>query len=105
MLGHGPLLSGLGRPRDGPERHQTSPGGWVRLHSVLARLGRGPAPGAHAGTRQAGADPTEVAERAGNSVEVLLSRYAKCLDVRQDVADRRIAELLGEGDDQEEINN
>lgn len=48
----------------------------------------------------AGVDPTEVAERAGNSVEVLLSRYAKCLDGRQDVANRRIAELLGEDDDQ-----
>ncbi|MEH0636365.1 tyrosine-type recombinase/integrase [Streptomyces bottropensis] len=50
----------------------------------------------------AGVDPTEVAERAGNSVEVLLSRYAKCLDGRQDVANRRIAELLGEDDDQED---
>jgi integrase len=46
----------------------------------------------------AGVDPTEVAERAGNSVEVLLSRYAKCLDGRQDVANRRIAELLDEED-------
>ncbi len=33
-----------------------------------------------------GEDPIEVAERAGNSVEVLLSRYAKCLDGRQGVA-------------------
>ena len=38
----------------------------------------------------------------GNSVEVLLSRYAKCLDGRQDVANRRIAELLGEDDGQED---
>lgn len=44
----------------------------------------------------AGVDPTEVAERAGNSVEVLLTRYAKCLDGRQDVANRRIEELLRE---------
>ncbi|MEU3611582.1 tyrosine-type recombinase/integrase [Streptomyces sp. NPDC006872] len=50
----------------------------------------------------AGVDPTEVAERAGNSVEVLLSRYAKCLDGRQDVANRRIAELLGEDGGQED---
>ncbi|MFC0599499.1 tyrosine-type recombinase/integrase [Streptomyces palmae] len=49
----------------------------------------------------AGVDPTEVAERAGNSVEVLLSRYAKCLDGREDIANRRIAELLDE-DDQED---
>jgi hypothetical protein len=27
----------------------------------------------------AGADPAQVAQRAGNSVEVLLTRYAKCL--------------------------
>ncbi|WP_405507396.1 replication initiator [Streptomyces purpurascens] len=50
----------------------------------------------------AGVDPTEVAERAGNSVEVLLSRYAKCLDGRQDIAIRRIAELLGEDDGRED---
>jgi hypothetical protein len=41
----------------------------------------------------AGVDPTEVAARAGNSVEVLLSRYAKCIDGRQD---RKIEELLRE---------
>ncbi|SEO22268.1 tyrosine-type recombinase/integrase [Actinacidiphila rubida] len=44
----------------------------------------------------AGVDATEVAERAGNSVEVLLSRYAKCLDGRQEVANGRIEELLRE---------
>jgi integrase len=44
----------------------------------------------------AGVDPTEVAERAGNSVEVLLTRYAKCLDGRQDVANRRTKDLLRE---------
>lgn len=44
----------------------------------------------------AGVDPTEVAERAGNSVEVLLTRNAKCLDGRQDVANRRIEDLLRE---------
>lgn len=43
----------------------------------------------------AGVDPTEVAERAGNSVEVLFSRYAKCLDGRQGIANRRIEKLLG----------
>jgi hypothetical protein len=44
----------------------------------------------------AGVDPTEVAERAGNSVEVLPTRYAKCLDGRQAVANRRIEDLLRE---------
>jgi hypothetical protein len=44
----------------------------------------------------AGVNPTEVAECAGNSVEVLLTRYAKCLDGRQDVANRRIEDLLRE---------
>ncbi|WP_159461010.1 tyrosine-type recombinase/integrase [Streptomyces viridosporus] len=44
----------------------------------------------------AGVDPTEVAERAGNSVEVLLSRYAKCIDGRQEVANNRIEKLLSE---------
>ncbi|MEW1696913.1 site-specific integrase [Streptomyces sp. NPDC091278] len=44
----------------------------------------------------AGVDPTEVAERAGNSVEVLMTRYAKCLYGRQALANRRIDALLGE---------
>ncbi|MFJ7128282.1 hypothetical protein [Streptomyces sp. NPDC098101] len=44
----------------------------------------------------AGVDPTKVAERAGNSVEVLLTCYGKCLDGRQDVANRRIEDLLRE---------
>jgi integrase len=43
-----------------------------------------------------GVDPTEVAERAGNSVEVLLSRYAKCIDGRQEIVNRKIEELLRE---------
>ncbi|MBL3666615.1 tyrosine-type recombinase/integrase [Streptomyces sp. M2CJ-2] len=43
-----------------------------------------------------GVDPTEVAERAGNSVEVLLSRYAKCIDGRQEIVNRKIEELLSE---------
>ncbi|MFG1877387.1 hypothetical protein ACGFIV_21320 [Sphaerisporangium sp. NPDC049003] len=38
----------------------------------------------------AGVDATEVAARAGNSVEVLLKRYAKCLDGRQEQNNRRI---------------
>ncbi|MFD8506392.1 tyrosine-type recombinase/integrase [Streptomyces sp. NPDC059687] len=44
----------------------------------------------------AGVDPTEVAARAGNSVEVLLSRYAKCIDGRQEIVNRKIEELLCE---------
>lgn len=44
----------------------------------------------------AGVDPTEVAERAGNSVEVLLKRYAACIAGRHDVANRRIDDLLRE---------
>jgi hypothetical protein len=43
-----------------------------------------------------GVDPTEVAQRAGNSVEVLLSRYVKCIDGRQEIANRKIEELLRE---------
>ncbi|SDJ78022.1 tyrosine-type recombinase/integrase [Streptomyces indicus] len=44
----------------------------------------------------AGVDATEVAQRAGNSVEVLLGRYAKCIDGRQEIANRKIEELLRE---------
>jgi integrase len=42
----------------------------------------------------AGVPPTEVAERAGNSVKVLLTVYAKCLDGQQEVYNERIAGLL-----------
>ncbi|MFF3640460.1 tyrosine-type recombinase/integrase [Streptomyces sp. NPDC002564] len=42
----------------------------------------------------AGVDPTEVAARAGNTVEVLLARYAKCLHGRHAVANKRIDDLL-----------
>ncbi|MEV4888767.1 site-specific integrase [Nonomuraea sp. NPDC055795] len=42
----------------------------------------------------AGVDATEIADRAGNSVEVLLKRYAKCLDGRQDQHNRRIEAAL-----------
>jgi integrase len=43
-----------------------------------------------------GADPIEVAERAGNTVEVLLSRYAKYLYGRRAVVNRIIEKLLRE---------
>ncbi|MER6950410.1 tyrosine-type recombinase/integrase [Nonomuraea sp. NPDC000554] len=42
----------------------------------------------------AGVDATVVAERAGNSVEVLLKRYAKCLDGRQEQNNSRIDAAL-----------
>ncbi|WP_411145895.1 tyrosine-type recombinase/integrase [Streptomyces sp. x-80] len=42
----------------------------------------------------AGVDPTEVAARAGNTVEVLLARYAKCLHGRHAVANKRIDDLF-----------
>lgn len=57
----------------------------------------------------AGADPAEVAQRAGNSVEVLLSRYAKCLYDRQSINNQRIEGLLSaydqppEPDEQDEV--
>ncbi|MEU9591788.1 integrase [Streptomyces sp. NPDC048193] len=35
-----------------------------------------------------------MAERAGNSIEALLTRCAKCLGGRQDVTNRRIEGLL-----------
>ncbi|WP_276147164.1 hypothetical protein [Streptomyces sporangiiformans] len=43
-------------------------------------------------------DPTEVAERAGNSVEDLMAKYAKRLYGRAAIAGQRIQALLGEYD-------
>lgn len=46
-----------------------------------------------------GVDATEVADRAGNSVEVLLKRYAKCLDGHQERNNKLIERALGADDD------
>ncbi len=46
----------------------------------------------------AGVAPAEVAKRAGNSVEVLLRRYAGCLDNQEDAVNRQIEEALDEDD-------
>ncbi len=42
----------------------------------------------------AGVAPAQVAEWAGNSVEVLLRTYARCLDDQHDIAKRRILDAL-----------
>jgi integrase len=42
-----------------------------------------------------GVAPTQVAEWAGHSVDVLLKIYAKCLDGEQDIALKRIGAALG----------
>ncbi|MBS2547413.1 tyrosine-type recombinase/integrase [Catenulispora sp. NL8] len=43
----------------------------------------------------AGVPPTQIAEWAGHSVEVLLRVYAKCIDGQDEVARRRIEDALG----------
>ena len=45
----------------------------------------------------AGVPPTQIAEWAGHSVEVLLRVYAKCIDGQDDIARRRIEDALNEG--------
>jgi integrase len=42
-----------------------------------------------------GVSPTEIANRAGHSVEVLLRVYAKCVSGQEEIANRRIEEILG----------
>jgi integrase len=49
-----------------------------------------------------GVSPTEIANRAGHSVEVLLRVYAKCVSGQEEIANRRIEEILG-GSDHNEI--
>jgi hypothetical protein len=46
----------------------------------------------------AGISPAEVAKRAGNSVEVLLKRYAGCLDNQENVVNQRIEVALAGGE-------
>ncbi|MGC5244193.1 MULTISPECIES: hypothetical protein [Streptomyces] len=52
-----------------------------------------------------GADRAEVAERADNSVEVLLSRYAKCLYGRQSINNQRVEGLLSAYDQLPELDD
>lgn len=49
-----------------------------------------------------GVDPTDVAERAGNSVDVLMKRYAKCLDGHHERNNMLIQKALGIGDGPDE---
>ena len=44
----------------------------------------------------AGVSPAEVSKRAGNSVEVLLKRYAGCLDNQEAAVNWRIEQALDE---------
>ena len=44
----------------------------------------------------AGIPPGEVAKRAGNSVEILLRRYAGCLDKQADAVNRRIEQAMAD---------
>ena len=41
-----------------------------------------------------GAAVTEVADRAGHSVEILLRVYAKCIDAGEEITNRRVDEAL-----------
>lgn len=65
---------------------------------VVSPLARRPYDLRHAGVSlwlNSGVPPTEVAERAGHSVNVLLRIYAKCIDGQQDRANERIDDALG----------
>jgi integrase len=44
-----------------------------------------------------GVSPTEIAKRAGHSVEVLLRVYAKCVHGQEEIANQRIEEILDAG--------
>jgi integrase len=50
----------------------------------------------------AGVSPAEVARRAGNSVEVLLKRYAGCLDNQENAVNRQIDAALDDEDQAED---
>jgi integrase len=51
-----------------------------------------------------GVSPTEIATRAGHSVEVLLRVYAKCVHGQEEIANRRIEEILGIQDEPTHVN-
>lgn len=79
--------------------------GLARLHSrrkqAASPLGRRPNDLRHAAVStwlNGGVAPSQVAEWAGHSVEVLLRVYANCLDGGEQVALRRIATALERAD-------
>ena len=81
------VLPDLGRrPHHRPEPR---PGGIPARPPALR-----PAHAALSSWLAAGVPPTEVAARAGNSVKVLLTVYAKCLADQQDTYNDRISGLL-----------
>jgi len=45
----------------------------------------------------AGVPATEVAQRLGHSMAVLLKRYTNCIDGQQTAVSERIARALGDG--------
>jgi len=68
-------------------------------HQVASPLAKRPYDLRHAALStwlNAGVDATDVAERAGNSVEVLLKTYAKCLDGRQERNNKLIERALAD---------
>ena len=69
----------------------------LQPHQVASPLARRPYDLRHAAVSlwlNAGVPPTEVAERAGHSVEVLLRVYAKCLDEGEGIVNKRIEAAL-----------
>jgi hypothetical protein len=48
----------------------------------------------------AGLDPAEIAERAGNSVKVLLDVYAKCIDGMSAAQNKKIDDALAQDDEE-----
>jgi integrase len=53
----------------------------------------------------AGVNPAEVANRAGNSVDVLLKRYAGCLDNQEEAINQRIQAALKDGGSEPQEND
>jgi hypothetical protein len=51
----------------------------------------------------AGLDPAETAERAGNSVKVLLDVCAKCIDGKSAAQSKKIDDALAEDDEESGI--
>lgn len=69
---------------------------------ATTKLARRPYDLRHAGISlalSAGLDPAEIAERAGNSVKVLLDVYAKCIDGKSAAQNKKIDGALAADDD------
>jgi len=71
-----------------------------RVHDHAHQATLRPSPRGHLPGASAGLDPAEIAERAGNSVNVLMDVYATCIDDKSAAQNKEIDDAPAEDDEE-----